>query len=76
MSNLARQSVDAEHYAAHVEDCMRRDVIPMPPSTVAKLLVITEEYPHLLAAYLPFALSDTPFRRALVELVADVPDWP
>ena len=38
---------DANHYADHVADFVRRDITPMPPSTPAELLVIVDESPHL-----------------------------
>lgn len=75
MSNSTpSQFAAANEYADHVADYVSREATPLPPSTAAEVLVITEEYPHLLAEYLPLAMSDTPFRRALVDLVAEIAD--
>lgn len=65
---------DVNDYADYVNDCLRNDVIPSPPSTPAEVLVIWDEYPHLMAEYLPLTLADTPFRRALAELVNEIAD--
>ena len=70
-----RQFVEANAYAQHVAESVHGDMIPRPPETPAELLVITEEYPHLLSAYLPLLRADTPTGRAADELIADVSDW-
>ena len=76
MSNIPpHQFRDANEYAEHVEHCLHCGTIPMPPSTAEELLVITDEHPHLAAEYLPPALTDTPFRRVLSDLAAEIPDW-
>lgn len=73
--SMIRNAVEAMKYSKYVEQFIACDAIPRPPETPAEFLVITEEFPQLLSAYLPLTLTDTPFKRALAELVAEIPDW-
>lgn len=65
-------AIEYSKLVAKYVDC---NSIPRPPETPEELLVIVDEYPQMLSAYLPLTLTDTPFKRALAELVAEIPDW-
>lgn len=73
--SMIRTAIEAMRYSKHVAMYVECGAIPRPPETPEELLVITEEFPHLLPAYLPLLVMDTPTRRAAVRLVAEVPDW-
>lgn len=74
--SMIRNTVEAMHYSKYVEQFIACDAIPRPPETPAEFLVITEEFPHLLAAYCPqLADKDSPTARALAALMAEIPDW-
>ena len=66
---------NADAYARHVAEYVLGEITPEPPSTPEEMLVITEEYPYLLADFWPLLLEDTSCRRAAVELLTEVPDW-
>lgn len=73
-SSTLSQFADADDYEEHVANFVRNDVTPSPPMTKAEALVIWDEYPKLLAEYLPLILADTPCRRAFLELMAEIQD--